>query len=35
MFEVNEKQVTLKSYYLKIIIDSINQTLKNKEKVET
>ena len=33
MLEANEKQVPLKSYSLKIRIDSVNQILKNKEKV--
>ena len=32
MLEANKKQVPLKSYYLKIRIDSVNQILK-KEKV--
>ena len=31
--ETNKKQVPLKSYSLKIRIDSVNQILKNKEKV--
>ena len=33
MLETNKKQVPLKSYYLKIRMDSVNQILKNKEKV--
>ena len=33
VLEVNKKQVFLKSYYLKITIDSVNQILKKKEKV--
>ena len=33
MLEANKKQVPLKSYSLKIRIDSINQILKNKKKV--
>ena len=33
MLEANKKQVPLKSYSLKIRIDSVNQILKNKEKV--
>ena len=33
MLEDNKKQVPLKSYSLKIKIDSVNQILKNKEKV--
>ena len=33
VLEASKKQVSLKSYYLKIIIDSVNQILKNKEKV--
>ena len=33
MLEANEKQVPLKSYSRKIRIDSVNQILKNKEKV--
>ena len=33
MLEANEKQVPLKSYSLKIRINSVNQILKNKEKV--
>ena len=31
--EANKKQVPLKSYSLKIRIDSVNQIFKNKEKV--
>ena len=34
MLEANKKQVPLKSYSLEIIIDSVNQILKNKEKVK-
>ena len=34
MLEANKKQVPLKSYYLEIRIDSVNQILKNKEKVK-
>ena len=33
MLEANKKQVSLKSYSLKIRIDSVNQILKNKEKL--
>ena len=33
MLEANKKQVPPKSYSLKIRIDSVNQILKNKEKV--
>ena len=33
VLEANEKQVPLKSYSLEIRIDSVNQILKNKEKV--
>ena len=33
MLEVNKKKVSLKIYYLIIRIDSVNQILKNKEKV--
>ena len=33
VLEVNKKQVSLKSYSLKIRINSVNQILKNKEKV--
>ena len=33
MLEANKKQVPLKNYSLKIRIDSLNQILKNKEKV--
>ena len=33
MLEANKKQVPLNSYSLKIRIDSVNQILKNKEKV--
>ena len=33
MLEANKKQVPLKSYRLKIGIDSVNQILRNKEKV--
>ena len=33
MLEANKKQVALKSYYQEIKIDSVNQILKNKEKV--
>ena len=32
MLEANEKQVPLKSFFLKIRIDSVNQILKNKKK---
>ena len=32
MLEANKKQVPLKSYFLEIRIDSVNQILKNKEK---
>ena len=31
MLEANKKQVPLKSYSLKIRIDSVNQILKNKK----
>ena len=34
MLEANKKQVPLKSYSLEIGIDSVNQILKNKEKVK-
>ena len=34
VFEANKKQVPLKSYSLEIRIDSVNQILKNKEKVK-
>ena len=34
MLEANKKQVTLRSYSLEIRIDSVNQILKNKEKVK-
>ena len=34
VLEVNKKQVPLKSYSLEIRVDSVNQILKNKEKVE-
>ena len=34
MLEANKKQVPLKSYSLEIRIDSVNQILKNKEKVK-
>ena len=34
MLEANKKQVPLKSYSLEIRINSVNQTLKNKEKVK-
>ena len=33
VLEANKKQVPLKSYSLEIRIDSVNQILKNKEKV--
>ena len=33
VLEVNKNQVSLKSYSLEIRIDSVNQILKNKEKV--
>ena len=33
MLEANKKQVPLKSYSLKIKIDSVSQILRNKEKV--
>ena len=33
MLEANKEQVSIKSYSLKIKIDSVNQILKNKEKV--
>ena len=33
VLEANKKQVSLKSYSLKIRIDSVNQILKNKDKV--
>ena len=33
VLEANKKQVLLKSYSLKIRIDSVNQILRNKEKV--
>ena len=33
VLEANKKQVSLKSYSLKIRIDSVNQILKNKKKV--
>ena len=33
MLEANKEQVSIKSYSLKIRIDSVNQILKNKEKV--
>ena len=33
MLEANKKQVPLKSHSLKIRIDSVNQILKNEEKV--
>ena len=33
MLEANKKQVPLKSYSLEMGIDSVNQILKNKEKV--
>ena len=33
MLEVNKKQVPLRSYSLKIRIDSANQILKNKDKI--
>ena len=33
VLEANKKQVPLKSYFLEIRIDSVNQILKNKEKV--
>ena len=34
VLEANKKQVPLKSYSLEIRIDSVNQILKNKEKVK-
>ena len=34
VLEANKKQVPLKSYSLEIRIDSVNQFLKNKEKVK-
>ena len=34
MLEANKKQVPLKIYYLKTRIDSIDQILRNKEKVK-
>ena len=34
VLEANKKQVPLKSYSLEIGIDSVNQILKNKEKVK-
>ena len=34
MLEANKKQVPLKNYSLEIRIDSVNQILKNKEKVK-
>ena len=34
VLEANKKQVRLKSYSLEIRIDSVNQILKNKEKVK-
>ena len=33
MLEANKEQVSIKSYSLKIRIDSVNQILKNKKKV--
>ena len=33
MLEASKEQVSIKSYSLKIRIDSVNQILKNKEKV--
>ena len=33
MLEANKKQVTLKSYSIKIRIDSVNQILRKEEKV--
>ena len=33
MLEVNKKQVPLKSYSLRIRIDSVNQILRSKEKI--
>ena len=33
VLEANKKQVPLKSYSLELRIDSVNQILKNKEKV--
>ena len=33
MLEANKKQVPIKSYSLKIRFDSVNQILKNKEKI--
>ena len=34
MLEGNKTQISLKSYYLKIRIDSVKQILKNKEKFQ-
>ena len=34
MLQANKKQVPLKSYSLEIRMDSVNQILKNKEKVK-
>ena len=34
MLEAKKKQVPLRSYSLEIRIDSVNQILKNKEKVK-
>ena len=34
VLEVNKKHVPQKSYFLEIRIDSVNQILKNKEKVK-
>ena len=34
VLEANKKQVPLKSYSLELRIDSVNQILKNKEKVK-
>ena len=35
IIEANKKQVPLKSYFLKIRIDSVNQILRNKENILT
>ena len=34
VLQANKKQVPLKNYYLEIRINSVNQILKNKEKVK-
>ena len=34
VLEANKKQVPLKSYFLEIKFDSVNQIFKNKEKVK-